>query len=380
MANHHVIKTFWPILKALQLLGIFPIKKSSLTPHGFKAMSHKEYFIRIISVFLLQNSFQILLYCYIMFHYEKSFLELYQIFFGMTGSITDNSALFGSAVIISLSYFVLLIGNFSLKNDFTMLLKLFHCQSLKTEKKVVHSKVFLFLLIIYWLFINCISICIFILILIEKVEVHILMLVLCSINFFISCFMVYGPLVGFLIMYCEACQQLNYWILSLIQKILSMEENFYSEITNECLQLFLEGIKKSNEAFSRMILWINGALLILLICNSFLAMSLLFDGMSIISIPLLTSSLLFYGVFYFLNYLSQEVTDNVSKLKEAISISSVLPYEEKFKVIENINTFNGFDGCGYFTLGKPHLTAILSNFTTFIIVLIQFKMAEKQSI
>ena len=206
------------------------------------------------------------------------------------------------------------------------------------------------------------------------------MLVLCSINFFISCFMVYGPLVGFLIMYCEVCQQLNYWILSLIQKILSMEENFYSEITNECLQLFLEAIKKSNEAFSRMILWINGALLILLICNSFLAMSLLFDGMSIISIPLLTSSLLFYGVFYFLNYLSQEVTDNVSKLKETISISSVIPYEEKFKVIENINTFNGFDGCGYFTLGKPHLTAILSNFTTFIIVLIQFKMAEKQSI
>ena len=48
-----------------------------------------------------------------------------------------------------------------------------------------------------------------------------------------------------------------------------------------------------------------------------------------------------------------------------------------FKLIENLNTFNGFDACGYFTLGKSHLTSILSNFTTFIIVLIQFKMAEK---
>ena len=156
-----------------------------------------------------------------------------------------------------------------------------------------------------------------------------------------------------------------------------MEENFDSGITNKCLQLFLDGIKKSNQAFSQMIFWITAALLILLICNSFLAMSLLFDGMSIINILLLTSSLLFYGIFYFLNYLSQEVTDNVCKLKETISLSSVLPYEEKWKLIENINTFNGFDGCGYFTLGKLHLTSILSNFTTFIIVLVQFKMAEK---
>ena len=376
-ANHHVIKTFWPILKILQLFGMFPIKKSSLTPYGFKAMSHKEYFIKMISVFLLRKSLTVSLYSYIMLNYDTSIWEIYQAFFGMSVSFTDNSAFIGCTVVTILSTLSILIGNFSLKNDFTMLLKIFHGQSLKPVKQVVNSKALLLFLMIFWFVMNFFSIFLFTLTLIKNAEVHLLILVLCIIDFSINCFTVYGPTVGFLIMYCEVCQQLNYWISSLIQKIQSMEENFDSGITNECLQLYLEGLKKSNQAFSRMILWITGALLINLICSSFLAMSLLFDGISIISILLLTSSLLFYGVFYFLNYLSQEVTDNVSKLKETISISSVIPYEEKFKVIENINTFNGFDGCGYFTLGKPHLTAILSNFTTFIIVLIQFRMAEK---
>ena len=46
-------------------------------------------------------------------------------------------------------------------------------------------------------------------------------------------------------------------------------------------------------------------------------------------------------------------------------------------VMSMLDEFKGFDANGYFTLGKQHLTSILSNFTTFIIVLIQFKMTEK---
>ena len=45
-------------------------------------------------------------------------------------------------------------------------------------------------------------------------------------------------------------------------------------------------------------------------------------------------------------------------------------------MIERINSFEGFDAYGFFTLGKPHLTSVAANFITFIIVLIQFKIAE----
>ena len=71
------------------------------------------------------------------------------------------------------------------------------------------------------------------------------------------------------------------------------------------------------------------------------------------------------------------VTGNLQELKDAISLSSVIPFEEKSQLIEKINSFNGFDACGYFTLGRNHLTSIVANFLTYFILLIQFRMAEK---
>ena len=75
--------------------------------------------------------------------------------------------------------------------------------------------------------------------------------------------------------------------------------------------------------------------------------------------------------------MSQEVNVNLCELKNSILLSPLIPFEDKYQLIERMNSFNGFDANGYFTLGKQLLTSIVSNFTTFIIVLIQFKMAEK---
>ena len=75
--------------------------------------------------------------------------------------------------------------------------------------------------------------------------------------------------------------------------------------------------------------------------------------------------------------MSQEVFENLCELKNSILSSPLIPFEDKYQLIERMNSFNGFDANGYFTLGKQLLTSIVSNFTTFMIVLIQFKMAEK---
>ena len=69
-------------------------------------------------------------------------------------------------------------------------------------------------------------------------------------------------------------------------------------------------------------------------------------------------------------------TESLHELKDTISLSPQISYEQKLALIEKINSFNGFD-CGYFTLGRNHLTSIVANFLTYIILLIQFKMAEK---
>ena len=110
-------------------------------------------------------------------------------------------------------------------------------------------------------------------------------------------------------------------------------------------------------------------------------MSFLFDsyenGMPIARMTTLYGSFIFLMLLYYINVLSHEVNENLSELKNSISLSPFINFEDKYQLIERMNSFNGFDANGYFTLGKPHLTSIVSNFTTFIIVLIQFKMAEK---
>ena len=42
-------------------------------------------------------------------------------------------------------------------------------------------------------------------------------------------------------------------------------------------------------------------------------------------------------------------------------------------VINQLQQFEGFDGNGYFVLGKPLLTGIVANMLTYVIILIQFK-------
>ena len=43
-------------------------------------------------------------------------------------------------------------------------------------------------------------------------------------------------------------------------------------------------------------------------------------------------------------------------------------------VVENLQEFQGFEGEGYFHLGKSFLSSIVTNFLTYLIILIQLKL------
>ena len=77
----------------------------------------------------------------------------------------------------------------------------------------------------------------------------------------------------------------------------------------------------------------------------------------------------------YINFLSQDVTNNLQELAEYISEARITDENWKVITIQRINSFEGFDGYGFFTLGRSHLTSVVSNFITFIIVLIQFKQS-----
>ena len=59
-----------------------------------------------------------------------------------------------------------------------------------------------------------------------------------------------------------------------------------------------------------------------------------------------------------------------------------LPWEGKFEsasfvkaiIVEDLEEFQGFDGNGYFTLGKSFFSSIIANFLTYLIILIQTKL------
>ena len=47
----------------------------------------------------------------------------------------------------------------------------------------------------------------------------------------------------------------------------------------------------------------------------------------------------------------------------------------RYILLERLNNFKGFTGCDYFELGRPLLSKITSNFITYLIILLQFKLS-----
>ena len=82
----------------------------------------------------------------------------------------------------------------------------------------------------------------------------------------------HSQIIGFLILYSEACSQLNNWIDCLIQKLESKQQ-YELEIIEECSKLLKVGLKKSNATFSRCLFWISTLYLTALIFCAYLGMT-----------------------------------------------------------------------------------------------------------
>ena len=50
MPSTSVLETFWPVIRVLQIMGLFPIKKSSETLCGFEEMPTGEYLILTLAI------------------------------------------------------------------------------------------------------------------------------------------------------------------------------------------------------------------------------------------------------------------------------------------------------------------------------------------
>ena len=87
-----------------------------------------------------------------------------------------------------------------------------------------------------------------------------------------------------------------------------------------------------------------------------------------------------------LNVASQVITEMVQVLGKKIKQTNMTEMKIEWNgqwestsfvkeiVIEDLREFRGFEGAGYFTLGKSFLSSIVTNFLTYFIILIQLKL------
>ena len=196
------LRTFWPILKVLQILGVSPIKKSTVNTCGFEATKTGIYLFHIILILLFANGGHIVC-CYFVIHqYDLGIWALLDVLFGLNGSLIDNIDLIGIEVLMVISSFSIILGNLSLKSLFIELLDLFHTSGLYSVKHTFQrEKITLFSIIFSW------ALCMvsfdvgFTVTLMKEFDINNMTIVLFAFSHLFYVTINITPIIGFLIMY-----------------------------------------------------------------------------------------------------------------------------------------------------------------------------------
>ena len=151
MASKSILKTFWPVLKVLQLLGACPIQKDEDSTFGFKAFTFRVYLTIVLFAWLvLAFGVYIGVFAYLYYIDGISIFDVNDLIFNFSGlSEMDKGLMFGMSTAIIIVNILILIGNFTLKNQFIELMQLF--ASLSRPQQNQGRIYFLISLILSWI-------------------------------------------------------------------------------------------------------------------------------------------------------------------------------------------------------------------------------------
>ena len=127
MSSKSILKTFWPVLKVFQLLGACPIQKDEDSTCGFKAFTFRVYLTIVLFTWLvLAFGINIGVFAYLYFIDGISNFDVNDHIFNFSGlSEMDKGLMAGMSAIVMIVNILILIGNFTLKNQFIELMQLF---------------------------------------------------------------------------------------------------------------------------------------------------------------------------------------------------------------------------------------------------------------
>ena len=192
---------------------------------------------------------------------------------------------------------------------------------------------------------------------------------------------IFAPIVSFQLYFLECLSKSESW-MNLIKVKLAKETN-QNFIMDECNEL-MSGLHLLTDAISSIIFWLITSILLLSIVEAYIMIVYILSPTEFNQAT--TFLMVGYGFFgiFFLYFLysyctfSQFIKDSSDQIK-LILLNNPEKDENKIQKTQALlkfETWNGFHGNGYFTLGKSLLTAVVANFITYLIILIQFKVSE----
>ena len=239
-----IFSTFWPILKVLQILGLFPIKKSSENVCGFQAMPTGKYLVLTVAVQSLGYASYIISLFVIMSKHNLGFLAWLHIIFALNGSPLDDITYFGIMISTDILVTRVLIGIFPLKSQIIQLLELFQRISMLhvTIQETWKSKIMLLLIAIAWLLFPIFVTVTILWRMIDHINIDISTALMFGIsNYIFSTIFMVAPVCSFLMLFSEPCYQLNAWMKCLIVQIEELKEQSDQKIIDECKQFLNKG-------------------------------------------------------------------------------------------------------------------------------------------
>ena len=239
----YIFSTFWPILKVLQILGLFPIKKSSENVCGFQAMPTGKYLVLTATVLTLGFVFYFTSNFLVMSKHDLGLLELLHTMISLNGSPLDDVTYFGIIIVISMFDIGLVIGIFLLKSQIIELLDIFQGISMHaTPKNLRKSKSMLLLLAIAWITYPILLTVAWLMRLIDHINIDISTALMFGIsNYIFSTIFMVAPVCSFLMLFSEPCYQLNAWMKCLIVQIEELKEQSDQKIIDECKKFLNKG-------------------------------------------------------------------------------------------------------------------------------------------
>ena len=192
---------------------------------------------------------------------------------------------------------------------------------------------------------------------------------------------IFAPIVSFHLYFLECLSKIESW-MNLIKVKLTKDTN-QNFILDECNEL-MSGLHLLTDAISSIIFWLITSILLLSIVEAYIMIVYILSPTEFNQATIfLMVGYGFFGIFflYFLySYctFSQFIKDSSDQIK-LILLNNPEKDENKIQKTQALlkfETWNGFHGNGYFTLGKSLLTAVVANFITYLIILIQFKVSE----